>query len=226
MKRKEESGEMLIEASIYFPIVILIVALLICVGMAKLEQSVLLFETEKIASQSVRAAAYAGYEKLDPDQETLEAGISQLPDKNQIEDYYKEKATDLYNFGFKYSKLNSDYEDKLETMVTTYYLLASGILDPECSVSIKGGLVPSAEVKVIYSVHFPKMFSYLVQGGDTFENVKIASRTRKVAINQTEFVRNVDIAFDIFDFIAEKLGIAEDIQNIMDKLTAIKEKLI
>jgi hypothetical protein len=226
----KESGAVMVEAVIYFPIVIMIVALIICISMAKLEESILYYETEKVAHEAVSASRYVGYENLlDMDEVNLKAGLSSYPTADQVKAYYKAQIQTVYNFKITYSGEESEFENRLSQMISNFYFLGSGIADPQCDVAIKGGLAPRAEVSVLYSLHLPKMLNYLTAGTSNegiFDNVKIATHTRSVAINPTEYVRNIDIAYDLVKYLADKLGISDDIQGMMDKLKTMKEKII
>lgn len=230
MKKENESGSVMVEATIYFPIVIMIVALIICVSIAKIEESILYFETEKIAYEAARDACYAGYDQLiDLDNVSMKADLGNIPDSDKVGSYYGEQTKSIYNIHFDYSEKQKNYESRLAKMVDNFYFLRPGIVQPECDVSIKGGLVPRVEVEVIYHLNFPKMFEYLVDGTDSegmFSDVKITSHSRALAMNPTEFVRNIDIAFDIGDYIAKKFGFDDNINGFMDKLKALKDKIM
>ncbi len=230
MLKKEESGSVMLEAVIYFPIVILLVALIICVSVAKLEEEVLDFATKKVATQTVRSVAYKGYDDLyGGDKKSMRADFGKLPSEDSVNNYYSDQAMDLYDWGFNNGEYETNAKKDLKNIVSTFYIVGAGPMTPVCTVDVKGGLVPSVETKVIYKVDLPKMFGFLVKDGDSpdmLDSLAISSRNRKVAINTTEFVRNVDMAADICTYLGKQLGISDSIGSFMDKIKTVKDKII
>lgn len=227
MNKRNESGELMLEAAIYFPIVILVVALMVCVGVAKLQQCVMFFETEKIANNAAKCIVYVGYDKLAGvlDNSTV-VDLSQAPGDAEVKAYYEAKKGNLYKeWAWDYSAQEKAFESLLSDMLTSFSFL-NGI-GSSTEVDVKGGLIPNVQVTVTYSLEFPHMFEFLVKDSDKegmFSDVKVASYSRCVAVDPVEFVRNTDIAFDVLDFLLDKFGI--DVDKFMNKLKVMKDKLL
>lgn len=64
MKDNRESGAIIVEASIYFPITIGIVMVIIYLGLFKIQESYFFFQVERVASMCTREIAYPGYEEF------------------------------------------------------------------------------------------------------------------------------------------------------------------
>lgn len=224
--KNEESGMLVVEASLYLPISIMLIAFLICYGIAKLQQCVLFFEAEKIANEIARCEVYPGYEEILGDDTDLSVDIVEFPDEAGIKNYYKAQALDLYNWGLDHRSQEDKFQKRLKKLVTSVYLLAPAGVQPTCDVEIKGVLVPKVTVSVTYKIDFPKMFEYLVDGADTFDQVYIGAQSKSVAVKPAEFVRNVDIAADIADFLMEKLGIKGTVTSFTGKMKEIKERFL
>lgn len=227
MNKRNESGELMLEAAIYFPIVILVMALMICVGVAKLQQCVMFFEAEKIANNAAKCVVYVGYDKLSGvmDNSTV-VDLNEVPGDAEVKAYYEAKKGNLYKeWAWNYSTQEGAFESLLSKMLTSFSLLNGIGSHPD--VDIKGGLIPSVQVTVSYSLEFPHMFEFLVRDSDKagmFSDVKVASYSRCVAVDPVEFVRNTDIAFDVLDFLLDKFGI--DVDKFMNKLKVMKDKLL
>ncbi len=228
---KSENGVLMLEAAIYYPIVILIVVLILCIGMLKLQQTVLNFETDKVSSLMAKVAAYEGYDCFDYSGDTA-VDLDNLPDKDKVTTYYSEGGEDLYRYSVDKS-VETKFEGYLTNMITNYSFLNSALIDNQ-DIEVKGygGLFPSAEVKVNYSIKFPHMFNYLTtdkygNGSDVFDGVEIASYSKSVAINPAEYVRNVNLAYELTTTILKRFGFADSsVGKFMGKLKQLKDEFI
>ena len=74
-KWNEETGSIMVDASIYFPIVICPVFAMIYLGMVKYQESVLTFQVEKLAVIGAREIAYPGYEVFTEDGSLMSSSV-------------------------------------------------------------------------------------------------------------------------------------------------------
>ena len=106
---KNEAGVIMVEAAIYFPIVIFTVFAMIYLGMVKYQQTILNFQVMKLATLGAREAAYPGYSMLGTDVAKQSAGVD-FPagtkfDSTVLNEYYDQTSRRLYGeWHFNYSQ--------------------------------------------------------------------------------------------------------------------------
>ena len=96
----DESGVVMVEASIYFPIVIFTVFAMIYFGMVKYQESILTFQVEKLAIMGGRVVAYQGYEVWADEEALFSTSVDFESGRNfssAMEDYYSRHSEHLYN---------------------------------------------------------------------------------------------------------------------------------
>ena len=64
MKNKNESGSIIVEASIYFPLVLCTVMALLYLALFNMQEYLLMFQVQKTAAVAAREEAYLGYEQF------------------------------------------------------------------------------------------------------------------------------------------------------------------
>lgn len=218
MKRfNNEKGMVMVEATIYFPLVLCTVMFLIYLALFNMQGYMLTFEAQRIAAVAAREEAYLGYDNLNmgANQEIdFNWGSAQGPSSDQITSYYKahhEHLASLYRevgdiwhlFSGANGKAESFYESKFADAGRKATLLALGtVSDPK--VDIEYNLLGTeVTVEIQYRFPTPGVIRYL--GVDNFRGIHSVAYT--YSINPGTFVRNVDLAVDLTAYVLDKFGI-------------------
>lgn len=233
--RQSERGAVLVEASIYFPLVICTVIAMIYLGLFHMQEAALSYVAERAAIEASRGEAYLGYRVLGMNAGrnvdfAWEAGV---PPKETVTSYYEAyhaRLGDLYReVGMVASMFAGSgsreavYEAKYAGAVTEVTLLALGHITPP-EVTIERGFFSSTvTVTITHTLPMPKVVRYLGVGGSEFA---IETRAVKQIVNPGEFVRNVDLAADLLDGLMEKLGVSENYHEFLTKTKNIMEKIL
>lgn len=232
---KSQDGLIMLEASIYFPIVIFTVIAMIYFGMVKYQQSILTFQVQKIAVLGGREIAYQGYEAFESDQ-TKRSGAVDFEsgatfsmgesggslNADTVKNYYNQHSEHLYNeWQFNYSSEASRLKGELEEALTKRSFLTG--IEATASVDISNYVIgKSLTVKATYGLKSPRFLSVV---GVPLE-FKIGTAVIQNASNSTEFVRNIDLAGDLINFLLEKFGVKDQVDGFLKKAEDIKNKIL
>lgn len=232
---KKESGVIMVEASIYFPIVIFTVIAMIYFGMVKYQESVLVFQVEKTAILGGREIAYQGYEALESDQTKksaavdLEKGVGftmadgkGTMNADAVEKYYDRHSEHLYQeWRFNYNTEESRLKGELEEALNQKSFLTG--VESSAEVSISNYVVgKSITVTAVYKLKSPRMLSYV---GVPME-LKLGASVKQQSVNPTELVRNIDLATDLIEFLLERFGVKDQVDGFLKKAEDIKNKIL
>lgn len=224
-KWKEESGIIMVEASIYFPIVIFTVFAMIYFGMVKYQESILTFQVEKLAVLGGREIAFQGYEVFGSD-ESLMSGAVDFKSENdfssQMKGYYSRHSEHLYNeWKFNYSKEEGRLESELSEMLSSRSFLTG--VEATADVSISNYVIgKSLTVKASYGLKSPKFLEYVGVPLD----LTLKTNVIQSASNPTELVRNIDLATDLIDFLLKRFGVKDRVDSFLKKVEDIKDKIL
>lgn len=220
-----EKGAIMVEASIYFPIVIAIVFSIIYVSLWKIEDCAAYFAAQKVADSAANAIAHEGYRYLYGNIGDDVVGIdtcvdfkAEIPAQKDVLNYYENKKT-LY----KRIKIdNEEYEKSLKKLLNTTKFVPFTLKDDDVKVTVDSGFFRTL-VTVDVSVGFqtPGIMRYI--GFD--EEFKFHSVGYQFVSEPVEFVRNTDLAFDLIDYLFDRLGLSGKIDNFTKKWDTICEKL-
>lgn len=224
---KGNSGSMVIEAVFIVPIVSLIVIVLIYAAMFSFQKSLLNLQAHKIATEVARVVSYSGYEKI-----YNEAGNQDFTKNNAVDFASGYRVSNsalsaIYKEHNPYRqwgmlgkkkveklKLNESPEKTLVETMKRVSLIAIGT-PQEPKITIDPGLfVTLVTVEASFTYDYPAFFSIIGLG----DRVEIMSTS--VTVNATdpiEFIRNVDIAEDLTNFLLEKLGVKDKLDSFMKK---------
>lgn len=227
-KNTSESGAVMVEAVIIFPMVLLTVAAMLYLGLFKLQESAMLYQVQRVAAAGGLMASSPGYAKLARNGYALDAkdiDWSGPPDQEGIEAYYKAYHESLANL---YRELtgtpwihDGDIRSYGEKVLDTVSVLAAGRLfqtEVELHRSFFGTSV-CAEVK--YEVRTPGILRFF--GMQDTIAWKQGSYSR--AVNPAGFIRNTDLAVDVVVLACEKLGISDQLEKITEALTKVRDVL-
>lgn len=222
MPKEKDKGSVMVEATIYMPVTIMLVMFLIYFGLFKLQQQALLHQVQRVALQTGKEVAYPGYRAFGTNlsnEVDFDWGNEQLPSAGAIEEYYElshDSIPVLYRelniFGRSWIH-DSDVENYLAGLTDKVKLFAVGDIVEERHHIKKGFFVDSVEVKVSYVLQAPASFRFF----GIKDRVELDSAAFIVALNPTDFARNTDLAVDAVNAAAEILGFSEGFQSVVEK---------
>lgn len=220
-----ERGAIMVEASIYFPIVIFTVFAMIYFGMVKYQESILNFQVQKLAVMGGREAAYQGYEAFSQDGSIQSSAVDFKAGKNfssEIESYYEKHSEHLYNeWKFNYEEEEGRLEGVLSEMLSKRSFLTG--IETTADVEINSYVIGrSITVHATYGLKSPKFLSYVGVPLD----LTLKTSVTQSAANPTELVRNIDLATDLIDFLLERFGVKDRVDSFLKKVEDIKNKIL
>ena len=209
MKKKNERGALIVEASIVFPVMFLVIFLMIFAGNAYLQKC----RVEAIVNEcAIDAAAYCS----DPQLKTVASGSFPALDGLQV---YPYRAFTTRGIGDIESEVKTKIYDKVTKMSSGLF---SGMKPIIKKADIKtdydnGFLYANFSVDVSYKVKIPVRLL-----GET-ENIhlNVATHVEMPVSDSVELVRNIDM---IWDFM-ERFGVAEKINEAKAKLESALDKV-
>ncbi len=223
----EESGVIMVEAAIYYPIVIFTVFAMIYLGMVKYQESLLTFQVEKIAVLAGREVAYQGYEAIETDQTKISSAVDfegggAVLDRDRVEAYYDKHSEHLYNeWRFDYSQEASRLKGELEDALNRKSFLTG--VETRAEVTISNYVIGrSVEITASYGLAAPRFLSYI---GVPLK-LELFTSVKHNASNPTELVRNIDLAGDLIDFLLERFGVKDQVDGFLKKAEDIKNKIL
>jgi hypothetical protein len=224
-KGKSESGIIMVEASIYFPIVIFTVFAMIYFGMVKYQESILTFQVEKLAVMGGHEVAYPGYEVFNSNDSLASTAVdfkSESDFSSEMELYYSKHSEHLYNeWRFNYGTEQSRLEDELSELLSKRSFLTG--IETTAKVSISNYVIgKSITVKATYGLKSPKFLEYVGVPLD----LTLKTNVTQSASNPTELVRNIDLATDLIDFLLERFGVKDRVDSFLKKVEDIKKKIL
>ncbi|MEY8338318.1 TadE family protein [Lachnospiraceae bacterium 62-35] len=224
-KWKEEKGVIMVEASIYFPIVIFTVFAMIYYGMVKYQESILTFQVQKIATEGAREIAFPGYETFSGDGSLISAAVdfkTSTDFDSSVENYYDIYTKQLYReWQFNYDEYKGKIERDLEELMNQKTFL-SGI-DVEVHAEVHNQVIArQLEVTASYGLKSPKFLAYVGVPMD----LKLRTVVKRSASNPVDLVRNTDLAFDLIDFLLEQFNLKDKVDTFLKKVEDIKDKIL
>ncbi len=222
----EETGAIMVEASIYFPIVIFTVFAMIYLGMVKYQESVLTFQVEKLAVIGAREIAYPGYEVFTEDGSLMSSSVDFKSESQfssaEIRNYYEKHSEHLYNeWRFDYGEDSARLEQELSDMLRQRSFLTG--IGTDAQVKINNYVIgKSLTVTASYGLKSPRFLSYVGVPLD----LTLKTHVIQNASNPTELVRNIDLATDLIDFLLERFGVKDRVDSFLKKVEDIKNKIL
>lgn len=205
MKQKHERGAMIVEASIVFPVMFLVIFFMIYAGNAFLQKC----RIEAIISKhAIEAAAFCADPQL---QEVSNGGVSSLSGKTQP-----------YRFltGSHGNSVATSTERKMKNELNNmgtglFPGMTPEIVGPTVKYN-KGFLCASLTVEVSYKIKIPVK----LLGAEDFNFMQLSSRMEIPVSDTTEMIRNVDMIWDYM----ERSGISKKVNDFSEKLSGALEK--
>lgn len=228
---KRNKGAVMVEAAIYIPIVLCMVILLIELAIFNMQEHLMMYEAQRIATIISRDVAYQGYVELNTGTNN-QIDLEEFPSSDQITAYYTsyhKKVSSLYRevsgvFSAaisggtdtsKYNELSSD------AVVYASLIAIGNISTPKINVD-NGLLGTGITVTFVHEIPVPGVFRYLGYEGST--NLRVAAYT--YAVNPSEFARNVNLATDLSDYIFEKLNLSSGYSELKSTVSNVLDKIL
>lgn len=226
-----QKGAVLVEAAIYFPIVLCVVVAMLYLGLFHMQESALGHIAESAVLEAAREEAYPGYSVfgMNSGNDTDFGWSGNAPSKSEVESYYRSQhgsLGDLYReVGQIFSSIFGDrgrthfnYSAKYAAATAGITMLSAGtIQDPE--VTMENGFFSSTvRVSIKHTFQVPGVLRYL---GIAEERYTLETVAIKRVINPGEFVRNVDLADDLVHFVLKKFGVEDQVNDLIAKTQKI-----
>ena len=223
---RSQKGAIVVEAAYVMPIVIIVVFILVYMALIQIQQGVMYMQAQHMAQKICNISTFPGYEMLYEDAYSLDYSTNYVtlpkayePSSNTIDLIYKKH--DPYRYlGGVYLNSYNNYEEELEKIVKKSVYFNNGIANVDIDVSFSN-LSTAVTVLINYNINLPKFVRLL--GLDS--NVLITTKAVSYANDTVEFIRNTDIAFDLFDYFLEKYHLEDKINTFYKKIKEVSEKL-
>jgi len=186
-----------------------------------MQESYFFFQVERTAAQLAKEIAYPGYEGF-TDKEPLSDGKVDFsweePSDEQVQSYYEAyngSLTKIYRLG-----AGSNTKERLakyqESLCKYSTLLSVGTAKASIRVENKF-MSQSVFAELRYELPTPGILRYLGMK----DTISLYAAAYQPVLNTTDFVRNVDLAWDLGKFFLDKLGI--DTDKFVENFNKVKE---
>lgn len=227
-KLRTESGSVqVVELTLIFPFVLLVLAFLIFTGSYILQGVFMYDEAQRIAVIAARESSIPGYEKF---YGQGCSGITAKADFNWTDGYSPAKGVinaimkihDPYRYignGFLSSDNKNDLEDAAKRLVAGSTFVAGS--DISCTVETSNNIIShTIKVNVVKKVELP---GYLKPLG-LFSSADLSVTAIAVVGDPGEFIRNTDIAIDLGDYLWNDLKFGNDNQTMSQRVSIFTQK--
>ncbi len=243
--RSEDGAASILEATIVFPLVFLVVIFLVLMGFTYAQKGFMTYHSSSLASYIAKVICYPGYNYLEAPFYDAEDTTVTLDD---IRSAMEAQAPYRYMFGLfgtEYAAAEdvdgSDLIEKCAMQMAQDYLKTHGFLKSSGgTVDIPSGIDFRSEKNnggyaCAISANTSRVVVYLGQNyvfgnflrmiGVGGQKMTIFSRTTAFVSDSLEIVRMTDFAFDMVDFVMDKLGIdTSGIDKMKEMISKVTKK--
>ena len=230
MKQKtNEKGSVIVEASIYLPLVLCTVMAMIYLALFNMQEYMMMYQAQRVAAVAARETAYPGYVNFGMGEDNeidFDWGAGNTLDGDLISSYYQ-----TYNRGLGelYREITDwfrgdvrNYESDFAGAARESTLIALGAVS-EPTVEIDRGILGTdITVTFTHSIPMPGVLKFL----ELDDRLEIKSTAYTYSGNPAGFVRNVNLAVDMLSYVFEKLGMEESFNGFKEKAGTIIEKVL
>lgn len=223
---KNENGAIMVEASIYMPLVLCTVMALLYLALFNMQEYMMLYQAQRVAAVAAREDAYLGYEEFGMGQDNeidFDWGESGGPSVDTLASYYEaytSHVTSMYrelgtalSIGTGSTVDSSSYTSRFADAARASTLIALGTVSaPEVEID-PGFWGTDVTVTVKHTLPMPGVLAYL--GYDGTRTIRAAAYS--YSVNPSEFVRNVDLASDLVSYIMEKCGLSQSYDRFLEE---------
>lgn len=211
MNIKNVNGAIVVEAVFIIPIVVIVIYVLIYMGLMQVQKQIIYNETQKISQKLVKNISFPGYEHV---------ALLSEDDVNEC-DYNKVFSIhNPYRYLFNNNKIFYSYIDLLKTNINNTKIIKIKLDEPNIKI-INRGLAKQLNISTNYVYKIPCFVRLLGINNEVESSVSV----RSCAIDSSEFIRNVDITFDLIDFLLQELGLKDKIELFYNKINTFKSKM-
>lgn len=225
VSRSEDGAVQIVEMTLVFPLVLLVVGFLIYLGSYIMQSIIIYNDAQRVAVAASREISFPGYyeylagntisNKADLDwEEGKTPEIGSINEIMSIHKQYRYWSSDLIEESNK-----SSMEEALKRLVKNSSLLVSS--DVECKINTNNYILSQqVQVNVTKHISLPSLFKIF-----GFEDrISIDVTATAVAVDPAEFIRNTDIVFDVKDYLFESLKFGKNNQSINELISIYKQK--
>ena len=228
-KLKNENGAaQIIEMTLIFPLVLLVMGFLIYVASFMMETVSIYTNSQKVAVAACRQMAYPGYEYL-----YQGGGITSKVDFNMADGAVPGKAVieammqvhDPYRYWVSGDKLLDpsevdSLENSLEKLIEDSSLVVSG--DVECTITTENNFLnQEVKVRAVKKIKVPSFVTYF--GINDIVTIDVTATA--VSNDPAEFIRNTDMVFDLATDIWENFKFGDKNQSMSERVATFKQKI-
>lgn len=220
------------EASIYMPIVLCTVMALLYLALFNMQEYMMMYQVQRVAAVASREEAYIGYGELGMGQDNeIDFAEGKLPSSEDVKAYYssyhgkiqalyREAAEALSAIGV--IENDGDYESRFADSARRASLIALGtVSSPEVEVDT-GFFGTEITVTITHALPIPGVLAYL--GYD--QSTTIRAVAYSYSVNPSAFVRNVDLASDLVNYIMEKLGYSDGFNQFLQNMDKVLSMIL
>lgn len=187
-------GEVMVEAAIYFPIVLILAMFVIFASLMKAQKCLASYQLDAITDEAAQCMSMDGYYLFrGVGDNTLDIGLSAYPDEELVQEYYDRKlqSSSLYR-SWQDSSLDGIYDtqEKLTDFVNEYSLISS-IVQPVVLVEEDNSLTDRIHVDLAYSFQLPNFMKSLL-GNQRITLVTLGNTG--LGTNPADYIRSMDMA--------------------------------
>lgn len=230
-----EKGVIMVEAALYLPLVLCTVMALIYLALFNMQEYMMRYQVQRVAAVAAREEAYIGYDLFDMgagNEIDFDWGSGNYPSEEEITEYYKAHNKELKTL---YREIGSllrivgvsgadpgKYMGRFGNAAIDASLLTLGtISQPDITIDY-GMLGTEISVEISHSIPMPGVIRYL----GLPDSLTLRECAYTYSANPTEFVRNVDLAFDLTAYIFDKLGMSDKYNGFVNKTKEVLGKIL
>lgn len=234
MEKKNQKGAIMVEAAIYVPLVLCVVMMLIYYGLFAMQQYMLMYQAERVAIVIAREEAYLGYDKFgmgNNNQIDFDWGEAQQPSKGQVKAYYEEYTSRVSNIyreiggvvaAIGWSHPDVAGEARFANAGRESIFLAIGTVS-DADVQVDRGLFGTKViVSFTHTLPTPGVLKYF----GLEDSMQISSCAYSYSVNGSSMVRNVDFAVDLVNYILDKFGVGDKVDDFVGKMNSVLDKIL
>jgi len=212
-----EKGAIVAEASFIMPLVIVVIFVLIYLALIQIQQSIMQIYAQEMAHKICNISTFTGYEMFYQEayrEENKKLGLPKEyePSFQVIEEVYSKHNPYRYLGGI-YLNEHNNYKYELSETVEKSMYFNGGIVDTDIDVAFEN-LSTVIKVSVAYNFKLPRFIGIV----GINPNILIKSEAIIYANDTVEFIRNTDLAFDLFDYFLKKYHLDKKINTFYKKI--------
>lgn len=222
--KKEDGAAEIIEMTLIFPFVVVILGFLIYVGCYIFNCVTVYNDVQRVAVVASRVDAYPGYDQL------YDLGKNELP--NQVDfksdvDLGVTKINDIMgvhapyrNWGNYLDKSKTvNLDDALKTIISKQSLVSNSNIS--CNISETNNVISkTVTVNVKQQFTMPGFLKYIGVTEPTILDVTVQAASQ----DNSEFIRNTDLVADICNDVFNNLGFGKSGKTMSERVSVMKQK--